>query len=149
MTWQNSPVAVAARRRVLVRTITGIAVLLAVLVVAAVLWPRPQPGGLSVPTSSSSVEPSGVLQGSLDASRSGDRVCYSITTRGATALLRFVPGWTADDRLGLRDPAGLVVAQPGDEVVLLGAPGRTGAVAGCPEQGRVWTITSLRLAQAR
>ena len=87
--------------------------------------------------------------GSLAGAREGDRVCYSVPTRGSTAVLRFPAGWSADARLGLRDPAGLVVAQPGDEVVLLGAPAAVGSVPGCSVRGRIWTITSVRLPAQR
>lgn len=123
--------------------------LLVALVVGALLWPRPTPGGLSVATAPGETEPAGVLQGSLDADRAGDRVCYSLPTRGSTAVLRFPAGWSADARLGLRDPAGLVVAQPGDRVVLLGTPAAVGALPGCSTRGRIWTVTSVRLPAER
>lgn len=132
-----------ARRRAFVRRIVVVGALLVVLLAAALLWPRPQRGGLSVPTASAS--PSGVLEGVLAAERVGDRVCFTISTRRTTAVLRFAVGWSADASLDLLDPSGLVVARPGEEVVLLGAPGAVGTVAGCPTRGRTWSITSVRL----
>ncbi len=128
---------------VLIRSFVILAVLLGVLAGAAVLWPKPLTGGLTVSTTAS-VDPSGVLKGPVSAVRPGDRVCYSITSGTTTSVLRFVPGWSADAQLGLRDASGLVVAQPGDTVVLLGRPGKVGAVAGCTQQGRIWTVTTVR-----
>ncbi|WP_345479832.1 hypothetical protein [Amnibacterium soli] len=142
---QFSPMARNHRRRTIVRRALVVAALVLALVVVAVLWPSPTPGGLSVATAPGKTKPTGVLQGALTAARTGDRVCYSVPTRGSRAVLRFAEGWTADSRLGLRDPAGLVVAQPGDEVVLLGAPSSVGTVPGCPTRGRIWTVTTLRL----
>lgn len=146
---QFSPVARRFRRRSIVRRALVVGALVVALVVVALLWPRPTPGGLSVATAAGETKPTGVLQGRLSADREGDRVCYSVPTRGSTAVLRFAEGWSADARLGLRDPAGLVVAQPGDEVVLLGAPAAVGALPGCPARGRIWTVTSLRLPTQR
>lgn len=142
---QFSPVARSFRRRSIVRRALVVGGLLVALLVVALLWPRPTPGGLGVATVAGETKPTGVLQGSLAAGRAGDRVCYSVPTRGSTAVLRFPAGWSADARLGLRDPAGLVVAQPGDEVVLLGAPAAVGTLPGCPTRGRVWTVTTVRL----
>jgi hypothetical protein len=126
-----------------IRRAVILVVLLGVLATTAAFWPRATPGGLTVATTAS-VEPGGVLQGKVAAERSGDRVCYTVTSRGTTSVLRFVPGWSADAQLGLRDPSGLVVAQPGDTIVLLGRPGSIGSVAGCEQRGRIWTVTSIR-----
>lgn len=117
--------------------------LVALLVVAAFLWPRATRGPLDVPTGAA-VTTTGVLRGELDAARSGDHVCYSIVVNGSTAVLRFEPGWSADTRLGLRDPSGAVAAQPGDTLVLLGVPATIGSVAGCTQRGRIWTVHSVR-----
>jgi hypothetical protein len=119
--------------------------LVVVLVLVVVLWPKPTRGALGVATTSAAVEPSGVLRGVLVAAREDDRACYSMSVRGATAVLRFPEGWSADERLGLRDTSGGVVAQPGARITMLGAPGRIGTVAGCPDRGRIWTITSVNL----
>jgi len=146
---QFSPVARSFRRRTIVRRALVVGALLVVLLVGALLWPRPTPGGLGVATVAAETKPTGVLQGSLAAARAGDRVCYSVPTRGSTAVLRFPQGWSADARFGLRDPAGLVVAQPGDQVVLLGAPAAVGTLPGCPTRGRIWTVTSVRLPAQR
>jgi hypothetical protein len=139
----HSPAAERDRRRRLVQRIVLVAVLVLVLAATAVFWPRPVRGDLTVSTTSQ-VDPAGVLKGEVAASRVGDRACYSVTSGTGTAVLRFVPGWSADTKLGLRDTSGLVVAQPGDTVVLLGAPGTVGAVAGCTQQGRIWTVTTVR-----
>jgi len=144
MSGQYFPGVAKARRRALIARFVVLGVLLAVLVLLAALWPRPEPGGLTVPTSATAVEPAGVLQGRVAAVRRGERACYSVTAGGRTSVLRFVPGWSADDALGLVDPTGAVVAQPGSTVVLLGAPASTGSVEGCTERGRVWTITAVR-----
>lgn len=144
-----SPVAASFRRRTIVRRVVAVGVLVAVLVVVALLWPRPQRGGLDVSTASGTTTPAGVLQGPLAADREAGRACYSLTSRGTTAVLRFAEGWSADTRLGLRDPSGLVVAQPGDDVVLLGAPATVGRVPGCTARGRIWTVTSVRLPAQR
>lgn len=138
-----SPAAERDRRRRLVRRLVIIGVLLAVLVLTAVFWPKPTRGGLSVATVGAT-DPNGVLQGTLVASRSGDHVCFSIAGKGGTSVLRFVPGWSADAKLDLRDPSGAVVAQPGDAPVLLGRPGPVGSVPGCSASGRIWTVTSVR-----
>jgi hypothetical protein len=140
---QWSPVAAAHRRSVLIRRIVVLAVLLGVLVTAAVLWPKAQPGGLTVATTAA-VDPSGALQGKVAAVRAGDRVCFSVTRDGGASVLRFPPGWSSDAELDLRDPSGLVVAQPGDTLVLLGRPGAIGSVPGCTDRGRIWTVTSIR-----
>lgn len=137
------------RRRGLIRRAIAVGVLLVALVAVALLWPRPDTGGLRVATVSGQPAPTGVLRGALSGTREGDRVCYSVPSDGSTAVLRFTDGWTADPRLGLRDPSGLVVAQPGDEVVLLGAPAAVGTAAGCPTRGRVWTVTSVRVTAQR
>jgi hypothetical protein len=128
---------------VLIRRIVILAALLGVLATAAVFWPRATPGGLRVSTTAS-VDPAGVLKGRVSATRSGDRACFTITGSGTTSVLRFVPDWSADTQLGLRDPSGLVVAQPGDTIVLLGRPGKVGSVAGCTDRGRIWTVTTVR-----
>jgi hypothetical protein len=146
---QFSPVAAAFRRRTIIRRSIAVAVLVAVLVVVALLWPRPQRGGLDVATAPGATAPTGVLQGALVAKRQADRACYSLTSRGTTSVLRFAEGWSADTRLGLRDPSGLVVAQPGDDVVLLGAPAAVGTLPGCTARGRIWTVTSVRLPTQR
>lgn len=127
----------------LIRRIAILVALLGVLALAAVFWPRPTPGGLTVSTTAA-VDPAGVLRGRVAATRTGDRVCFTTTANGTTSVLRFEPGWTADAQLGLRDPSGLVVAQPGDTIVLLGRPGKVGAVAGCEQTGRIWTVTTVR-----
>lgn len=132
------------RRRALVIRLVVLAGLVVVLVLAALLSPQTPRGGLDVATTSASVEPAGVLQGALVASRRGDQACYSMTVRGMRSVLRFVPGWSANDDLGLIDPSGAVVAPPQSTVVLLGRPGAVGSVAGCSEQGRIWTITSAQ-----
>ncbi|MGT2427319.1 hypothetical protein [Amnibacterium kyonggiense] len=129
------------RRRRTVRAAVLVALVLA-LVGTALLWPRPTPGALTVATGEQ-VDPSGVVQGRLSAVRAGDRVCYSVATASGTAVLRFVPGWSADERLGLRDTSGGVVAQPGDTVRALGLPGSIGTVDGCAVRGRTWTVTSI------
>jgi hypothetical protein len=139
-----SPAAERDRRRRLIRRLVLIGALLVVLVVAAAAWPKPTSGPLSVATTASA-DPTGVLKGTLDATRRGDHVCYSVAVGGTTSVLRFVTGWSADAHLGLRDPSGSVIAQPGDAVTVLGRPGSVGTVPGCPLSGRVWTVTSVRL----
>jgi hypothetical protein len=130
------------RRRRRTGRIVGLVLLVLALAAAALFWPRPTKGALDV-SSIAAVAPTGLLQGQMAAARSGDRVCYSIAAKGTTAVLRFVPGWSADALLGLRDPSGLVVAQPGDTLVILGAPASVGTVTGCPRRGRIWTVTSI------
>ena len=142
---QFSPMGRSVRRRSTVRRVILVGALLVALLVVALFWPRPASGGLDVATVAGQTKPTGALQGALAAGRAGDRVCYSVTTRGSAAVLRFPAGWSADTRLGLRDPSGLVVAQPGDQVVLLGAPTAVGTLPGCSIRGRVWTVTSIRL----
>jgi hypothetical protein len=132
-----------ARRRRRTARIAGLVLLVLALLATALLWPKPSRGALSV-ASVSTADPTGVVRGVLAASRSGDRVCYAVTAHGTTAVLRFVQGWSADSRLGLRDPSGGVVAQPGDTLVLLGAPGSVGTVAGCSQPGRIWTVTGIK-----
>ena len=144
MSGQHFPGVAALRRRSLLRRVAVLVSLLAVLIGLALLWPRAEPGGLAVPTATAG-DPSGVLRGALQAERRGDTVCYSVTVRGATSVLRFAPGWSADRQLGLVDPSGAVVAQPGTTVVLTGAPGGTGVAAGCTDRGRLWTITAARV----
>ncbi|GAA2753830.1 hypothetical protein CLV52_1907 [Amnibacterium kyonggiense] len=139
-----SPAAERERRRTRRVRLVVIGALAVVFVGAALLWPRPTPGALTVATGER-VAPAGVLQGELSADRSGEQVCYSVATSTGTAVLRFVPGWSADERLGLRDAAGGVVAQPGDVVRVLGDPGPVGSVAGCAERGRTWTVTSVQI----
>jgi hypothetical protein len=132
-----------ARRRRRTARIAALVLLVLALAAAAMLWPKPSRGALSV-ASVSTAGPTGVVRGVLAASRSGDRVCYALTADGTTAVLRFVPGWSADKRLGLRDPSGAVVALPGDTLVLLGAPASIGTVAGCSLSGRIWTVTGIK-----
>jgi hypothetical protein len=140
-----SPAAEKDRRRRLIVRISIVVGLLVILVIAALLWPKPTPGGLSVATVRDA-EPAGVLQGELTATRTGDHVCYAITgSDGGASVLRFVSGWSADARLDLRDASGGVVAQPGDTVVALGKPGAVGTVKGCMQRGRIWTVTSVKL----
>jgi predicted anti-sigma-YlaC factor YlaD len=133
----------------IVRAVVVLAVLVAVLVVSVVLWPKARPGALAVATTTASVAPGGVLQGTIAAARSGDRVCFSATHGGSTSVLRFPSGWSSDSRLDLRDAAGGVVAQPGDTLIMLGRPGAIGSLPGCSVEGRIWTITSVRTASAR
>jgi hypothetical protein len=133
------------RRRALVVRLVVLAALVVVLVLTVVLWPKPERGGLQVATVAGAVEPTGVLQGKLVASRDGDNACYSITVRGTTSVLQFVDGWSAEQKLALVDPSGAVVAQPGATVILLGKPGAVGSVAGCGGSGRIWSITSAQL----
>ena len=140
---QYSVMAERDRRRRRTGRIVGLVVLVAALAVAALLWPRPTTGALTV-ASVGTVAPTGVLQGEISATRSGDRVCYSIAAKSGTAVLRFAPAWSADALRGLRDPSGLVVAQPGDTLVILGAPSSVGSVAGCTQRGRIWTVTSIK-----
>lgn len=140
----RSPAAERDRRRRRTVRLALIGALLLVLVGAALLWPRPTPGALRVPTGER-VDPAGVLQGRLAAARSGDLVCYTVATSTGIAVLRFEPGWSADERLGLRDTAGGVVAQPGDTVRALGVPGAVGTVDGCAARGRTWTVTSVEI----
>ena len=143
MSVHYSPMAEKARRRRRTTRIAALALLVLALIAAALLWPKPGRGALTV-ASASAVAPTGVVQGALAASRSGDRVCFAVTLHGTTAVLRFVPGWSADARLGLRDPSGAVVAQPGDRLVLLGAPASVGRVAGCSQPGRIWTVSGIK-----
>lgn len=140
----HSPAAEKDRRRRLIVRASIAAALLVVLVVAALLWPKPTRGALSVATVRSA-EPAGVLQGELTGTRVDDHVCYAVgAADGTTSVLRFVTGWSADTRLGLRDASGAVVAQPGETIVLLGRPGAVGSVQGCAQRGRIWTVTSVR-----
>jgi hypothetical protein len=134
---------VARRRRALRWRLVVLGVLVVVLVALALLWPKPERGALSVATTSATIKPTGALQGILVGAREGGRACYTVTVRGTTAVLRFEPGWSADERLGLEDTSGGVVAQPGARVMMLGAPGPVGTVAGCSHRGRVWTITTV------
>ncbi|RIX27610.1 hypothetical protein [Amnibacterium setariae] len=145
MSGQFSPMVAKDRRRRRVRLLVLLAVLLGVLTAAALLRPAPQTGGLRVPVVGAAPDPTGVLRGAVSAERRGDVVCYSVAAANGTAVLRFPEGWSADERLGLRDASGGVVVQPGATVTMLGAPGPVGTVPGCDERGRVWTVTSVDL----
>lgn len=145
MSGQFFPGVQRMRRRSLMRRALLGAVLLVALIVFAVLWPRPTPGGLSVVTAADTAGATGALRGDLAGVRVGDRVCFSITVRGVTSVLRFPEGWSSDPDLGLRDRSGTVAAVPGSEVTLIGTPGRVGVLPGCTERGRIWTISQLRL----
>lgn len=143
MTIRHSPAAEADRRRRRIRLAVVLVVLLLVLAGASLLWPRPASGPLGVATTAPTA-PAGVLQGQVSATRSGRLVCYTVSRDGATSVLRFVPGWSADARLGLHEPGGALAARPGEAVALLGRPGPVGSVDGCAAEGRVWTITGVR-----
>jgi hypothetical protein len=150
VSWHSSSPGVdRMKRRALVVRLLVVAGLLSMLALTSLLWSEPPRGGLRVATAAGPVEPSGVLQGRLAASRAGDDACYSVTVRGTTAVLRFVDGWSAQERLAIVDPAGSVVARPGDTVTLLGRPSTIGTVAGCAGRGRIWTVTSARLSNTR
>lgn len=126
------------------RRIALVAVLLAVLVASALLWPRQRTGALEVPTSDRPAAASGVVTGRLDATRDGDRVCFTVAADDGPALLVFPAGWGADAGLGLLDPTGVVVAPRGTVVRVVGEPGEVGRVSGCPGSGRVWTVSAVR-----
>lgn len=145
MSGQYSPMLVKERRRARRLRLVALVGLLVILAALLLLWPKPQRGAMSVATTSASVEPSGALRGILRASQEGHRVCYSMVVRGSTSVLRFPQGWSADERLGLRDQSGGVVAQPGAQVTMLGAPAAVGSVPGCSQRGRIWTITTVNL----
>jgi len=134
-----------ARRRRRVRLVAALGALVVALAAAALLWPRPSSGALRVPVVERAPTPGGVLRGTLAADRDGDLVCYTMRTAAGTAVLRFPPGWSADERLGLRDASGGVVAQPGSAFTMLGAPAGVGSVPGCTARGRIWTVTSVDL----
>ncbi|WP_375388722.1 hypothetical protein [uncultured Amnibacterium sp.] len=144
MSGQWFPGVAKLRRRSLLRRVALAGALLLVLVGLAVLWPRAERGGLTVPTATAG-EPTGVLRGALQAQRHGDVACYSVTVHGTTSVLRFAEGWSANPQLGLVDPSGAVIAQPGSTVVLTGEPGAVGTADGCTQQGRLWTISAARV----
>lgn len=133
------------RRRALVRRVVLLGGLLVLLLVSALLWPRQTTGPLSVPTSAVEPAAAGVVRGELAASRQGGRVCFRVATDDGDALLVLPAGWSADEQRSLLDRSGSSVAQPGDTVLVTGAPGAVGEVPGCPGEGRVWTVATVAL----
>ena len=133
------------RRRALVRRLALLGGLLVLLLGSALLWPRQQTGALTVPTTAAEPTASGVVRGTLAASRQGDRVCFRVATEDGAALLVLPDGWSADEQRSLLDRSGSSVAQPGDTVLVTGAPGAIGAVPGCAGEGRVWSVATVAL----
>ena len=123
-----------------------LAVLLVMLVVSALLWPRQRPGALRVPTSDRVASTSGAVSGILAATRVGNLVCFAVRHDGATSPLVLPRGWGSDDRLDLLDPTGFAAAQVGDRVKVTGSPGPSGTAPSCPDRGRLWTVASVQQA---
>jgi hypothetical protein len=134
-----------ARRTRRLQLIIGVLVL--ALVAVALLPQGRHAGGLAVATSERSAgrPPSGVAQGAVTATRSGDRVCYSVSATQGRVLLVLPPGWSADDRLRLLDDAGGTRVRPGARMAFLGSPGPVGTVPGCSGTARIWFVSDVRL----
>ena len=143
---------VAVRRlrvRRIRRLILAVGVLLLALVVVALLPQGLHRGALTVATAHSAGDASGVVQGRVSATRSGDRACFGLAAAQGPVLLVFPPGWSADPSLRLLDTAGQTRLRPGAVMAFLGAPGAVGTVPGCSGTGRIWTVTDVRLPSLR
>lgn len=134
----------SVRRRRLVALVVGV-----VLVLAAALWLAARPGALAVPT-----DPNlhydgrgdyGLLQGTLRASRTGNRACFWVETPTTGRAVSKIPthryylilptDWSADEALQLLHGFHQPVARPGDRVAFLGAPDAVRRLPGCPVAG--------------
>lgn len=127
-------------------------VLLLAGVVALVLRIAALPGPLAVPTDPRlHYDPRGdygTLQGTLHASRSGDRACFWVTPPPDAPSFSKVPtdryyvvapaDWSADESLRLLGGFKVVIASPGEELLLVGAPGGVRTLPGCPSSGAVF-----------
>lgn len=143
---------VAVRRlrvRRIRRLLVAVGVLLLALVGVALLPQGLHRGALTVATVDGARDASGVVQGRVSASRSGDRACFTVASTQGPVLLEFPSGWSADIGLRLLDAAGQTRVRPGTVMAFLGAPGAIGAIAGCSGTGRVWTVTDVRLPSLR
>ncbi|HEV7624818.1 MAG TPA: hypothetical protein VGO26_11820 [Amnibacterium sp.] len=140
-----------AVRRLRVQRVRRLLLIIGVLVLAlggVALLPQGQHRGtFRVATSDRNAGhgPTGVVQGRVTATRSGDRVCFSVAAAQGRVLLVLPRGWSADDRLRLLDDAGQALVPPGAVMAFLGAPGSIGTVAGCTGEGRIWYVTDVRL----
>lgn len=137
------------RLRRIRRLLVTVGVLLLALVGVALLPQGLHRGALAVATADSPGDASGVVQGRVSASRSGDRACFTVAAAHGRVLLEFPNGWSADSGLRLLDAAGQTRVRPGTVMAFLGAPGAVGSVAGCPGTGRIWTVTDVRLPSLR
>ena len=135
------------RARRLRRLLLIIGVLVLVLLGVALLPQGQHRGTLSVATvdGGAGQAPTGVAQGVVTATRSGDRACFAVAAAQGRVLLVLPPGWSADDRLQLLDDAGQTRVRPGATMAFLGSPGAVGRVPGCSGTGRIWTVTDVRL----
>jgi hypothetical protein len=131
------------------RLLIAVGVLLLALVGVAMLPQGLHRGALTVATVDGHGKASGVVQGRLAATRSGDRACFTVAAAQGRVLLEFPAGWSADSGLRLLDAAGQTRARPGTVLAFLGAPGAVGTVAGCRGTGRVWAVTDVRLPSLR
>jgi hypothetical protein len=142
-----------AARRLRVRRTRRLMLLIAGLVLlllaVATLPQDTRRGGLTVPTDAA-IGPTGsgvgVVQGVLRAARTGSRACFWVDEPRGRVFLVFRPGWSADERLNLRDDGGVVLTRPGETMAFLGVPRDSGAPAGCTGTGRAWSTTDVRRA---
>jgi len=131
------------------RLILTVGVLLLALVGVALLPQGLHRGALTVATADGAAPASGVVQGRVSATRSGDRACFSVAAAQGRVLLEFPEGWSADTGLRLLDAAGQTRVRPGTVMAFLGVPGAVGTVPGCAGSGRIWTVTDVRLPSLR
>lgn len=137
------------RARRIRRLLLLIGALVLLLIGVAALPQDTRRGGLAVPTDSEiggSGSGVGVVQGVLRAARSGSRVCFWVEEPRGRVFLVFRPGWSADERLDLRDDGGVVLAKAGDTMAFLGVPRSGGTPDGCTGTGRSWSTTDVRRA---
>lgn len=120
--------------------------LVVLLVACAFLWPGQREDVLDVPTAGRAVAPTGVLSGRLTADRTGRLVCFAVRDDTGSAVLVLPAGYAAAHDRGLLDPAGGVVALPGDDMRATGRPSdvRDVGVDGCAVTGRVRVVSTIR-----
>jgi hypothetical protein len=131
------------------RLLLAVGVLLLALAGVALLPQGLHRGALTVATADGAGDASGVAQGRVSATRSGDRACFTVAAAQGRVLLEFPNGWSADRGLRLLDAAGQTRVRPGTVMAFLGAPAAVGTVAGCSGTGRIWTVTDVRLPSLR
>jgi hypothetical protein len=132
------------------RLLLAVGVLLLALAGVALLPQGLHRGALTVATADDDAgDASGVAQGRVSATRSGDRACFTVAAAQGRVLLEFPNGWSADRGLRLLDAAGQTRVRPGTVMAFLGAAGAVGTVAGCSGTGRIWTVTDVRLPSLR
>ncbi len=137
------------RLRRIRRLLVTVGVLLLALVGVALLPQGLHRGALAVATADRPGAASGVVQGRVSASRSGDRACFTVAAAQGRVLLEFPAGWSAGTDLRLLDAAGQTRVRPGTVMAFLGSPRAAGAVAGCRGTGRIWAVTDVRLPSLR